>query len=830
MANKCPECHFVNPEGSSFCGKCATPLPSLEEVSDSPTRSRVTTPDKLTRGTTFASRYEIIEELGEGGMGKVLRVEDKKIHEEIALKVLSPEIAADKITIERFRNELKLARKIAHKNVCRMYDFNEEKTTHYISMEYVPGEDLKSMIRMTKQLSVGTAISTVKQICEGLAEAHRLGVVHRDLKPGNIMIDKDGNVRIMDFGIARSLEAKGITGAGVMIGTPEYMSPEQAQGREADQRSDIYSLGVIFYEMVTGSIPFKGDTPLSIALKHKTEEPLEPRKFNAQIPENLSRVILRCMEKDREKRYQRVEELLSELSKIEKGIPTAERMIPKRKAKKEKIGEIKWKRPIIYGGMAILIILLIVGGIYLFKGHLEAIDSIAVLPLHNISGDPEQEYFADGMTEALISELVKIKGLKRVISRTSAMRYKETEKLMPEIARELNVDAIVEGSVLLVGERVRITAQLIEARTDRHMWADSYERDLRNILALQRELARAIAKEIKIAVTPEEQVRLAMASPVNPEAYQLYLKGRYLWNKRTGEDLKKALVYFERAIEKDPNYALAYTGLADTYLLLPSYLAFPPTETYSKGKEAALKALEIDDTLAEAHTSLANAMKYYFDWKSVEKEYKRAIELSPSYATAHHWYAYDLMLMGRHDEAIEEINLAQELDPHSLIINANVGYVLHMARLYDQAIEHYRNRLEMDPNFWVLHQYLGGAYLQKGKYEEAIAEFQEAITLSGSPQESMGNLGYSYAVSGRKAEAMKVVSELRELSKGKYISPYHIALIYVGFGQKNQAFEWLNKAIEEPDLFLVHLKVDPRFDSLRSDPRFTALLKKMGLD
>ncbi len=830
MANKCPECHFVNPEGSSFCGKCAAPLPSPEEVSDSPTRSRVTTPDKLTRGTTFASRYEIIEELGEGGMGKVFRVEDKKIHEEIALKVLSPEIVADKITITRFRNELKLARKIAHKNVCRMYDFNEEKTTHYISMEYVPGEDLKSMIRMTKQLSVGTAISTVKQICEGLAEAHSLGVVHRDLKPSNIMIDKDGNVRIMDFGIARSLEVKGITGAGVMIGTPEYMSPEQVEGKETDQRSDIYSLGVILYEMITGRLPFEGDTPLNIALKHKTEEPLEPRKFNAQIPENLSRVILRCMEKDREKRYQRVEELLSELRKIEKGIPTSERMIPKRKAKKEKIGEIKWKRLIIYGSMAILIILLIVGGIYLFKGHLEAIDSIAVLPLDNLSGDPEQEYFADGMTEALISELVKIKGLKRVISRTSAMRYKETEKLMPEIARELNVDAIVEGSVLLVGERVRITAQLIEARTDRHMWADSYERDLRNILALQKELARAIAKEIKIAVTPEEQVRLATYSPVNPEAYQLYLKGRYLWNKRTGEDLKKALVYFERAIEKDPNYALAYTGLADTYLILPSFIAFPPTEAYSKGKEAALKALEIDDTLAEAHNSLADVMKFYFDWKSAEKEYKRAIELSPSYATAHHWYAYDLMLMGRYDDAIEEINLALELDPNSLIINANMGYVLYNARRYDQAIEYYMNALEMDPNFWVLHQYLGRAYVQKGKYEEAIAEFQEAITLSGSLQENMGNLGYSYAVSGRKAEAMKVVNELKELSTRKYISSYHLALIYVGLGQKNQAFEWLNKAIEEPDIFLVHLKVDPLFDSLRSDPRFTALLKKMGLD
>jgi serine/threonine protein kinase/tetratricopeptide (TPR) repeat protein len=827
---KCPKCHFENPADNDFCSKCAAPLHPSEETSVSPTETIQAGKEELTRGSTFAGRYEVIEGLGRGGMGEVYRVYDKKIEEEVALELIKTEIASDERTIERVKNELKFARKIAHRNICRMYDLSEKEGTHYITMEYVPGENLKRMIKMMEQLSAAQVIFITKQVCEGLAEAHRLGVVHRDLKSSNIIIDKEGNARIMNFGIARSLEYKGITAAGVMIGTPEYMSPEQVEGKEPDQRSDIYSLGVILYEMITGRLPFEGDTPLSIALKHKAEEPLEPRKFNTQIPENLSRVILRCMEKDREKRYQRVEELLSELSKIEKGIPNSERMIPKRKPKKEKIGEIKWKRLIIYGRMAIIIILLMVGGIYLFKGRREAIDSIAVLPLDNLSGNPEQEYFADGMTEALIRELAKIKAFQRVISRTSVMLYKETDKSLPEIASELNVDAIVEGSVLLIGERVRITTQLIEARTDQPMWTDSYERDLRNILALQRELARAIAKEIKIAVTPEEQVRLAMASPINPEAYQLYLKGRYLWNKRTGEDLKKALVYFERAIEKDPNYALAYTGLADTYLILPSYIAFPPTEAYSKGKEAALKALEIDDTLAEAHTSLADVMKFYFDWKRAEKEYKRAIELSPSYATAHHWYAYDLMLMGRHDDAIKEINLAQELDPHSLIINANMGYVLYNARRYYQAIEYYMNALEMDPNFWVLHQYLGRAYLQEGKYEEAIAEFQEAITLSGSLQENMGDLGYSYAVSGRKAEAMKVVNELKELSTRKYISSYHLALIYVGLGQKNQAFEWLNKAIEEPDIFLVHLKVDPRFDNLRSDPRFTALLKKMGLD
>jgi len=830
MVITCPKCHYENPSDYKFCKKCATLLSSLEDISDLPTKNLKTPIDKLNRRSTFAGRYEVIEELGKGGMGEVYRVFDKKIEEEVTLKLIRPEIAADRKTIEKFRNELKFARKIAHKNVCRMYDLNEEEGTPYITMEYVPGENLKSIIAMTKQLSVSTAVNIAKQICEGLAEALRLGVVHRDLKPSNIMIDKEGNARILDFGIARSLKAKGITGAGVMIGTPEYMSPEQVEEKEVDQRSDLYALGVILYEMMTGRIPFEGDSALSIALKHKTEVPPDPREINAQIPEDLSRVILRCMEKDKEKRCQNAEELLSELSKIEKGIPTPERMVSKRKTIREKISEMKWKRLLIYGVMAILIISLIVGGIYLITGRREVIHAIAVLPLANLSDDPQQEYFADGMTEALIGELTKIKALQRVISRTSVMRYKNTDKSLPEIARELNVDVVVEGSVLLIGKQVRMTAKLIDARKDRHIWTNSYNRDVQNILGLQRELARSIAKEIKIAVTPEEQAQLTEASPVNPEAYQLYLKGRYVWNKRTRDDLEKALEYFGQAIEKDPNSALAYTGLADTYAILPGYADFPPTEAYSKAKEAAQKALAIDDTLAEAHTSLANVTKYDRDWISTEKGYKRAIELSPNYATAHHWYAYDLMLMGRFDESIAEINLAQELDPYSLIINANVGFILYHARRYDQAIEHYRNRLKMDPSFWLLHMYLGRALVQVEKYEEAIVEFQEAINLSGRIAENLSVLCYGYAISGRRAEAMKILSELNQLSMQKNVSPYLIAIIYVGLGLSDQAFEWLYKAVENPDILLVHIKVDPIFDSIRPDPRFKELLRKVGLN
>ncbi len=787
---------------------------------------------ELSRGKIFAERYEVIEELGKGGMGSVYRVFDRKVQEEVALKLLKSVIAGDKSIIDRFRNELKLARKISHRNVCRMYDLGEEEGSHFITMEYVRGEDLKHSIARMGPLSIGKAISIAKQVCHGLAEAHRSGVIHRDLKPQNIMIDRKGNSRIMDFGIASSVKTRGITGYDAIIGTPEYMSPEQVEGRETDQRSDIYSMGIILYEMLTGKLPFQGDTPLSVAMKHKTEQAPDPREINAQIPSELSEVILKCLEKQKEERFQKADELISVLDKIEQELPTTEKIIPLAKPEKEKIGQALRKNVLLYGVLLIIVISLIMIGFYFFRERPVAIDSIAVLPLKNVSGNPEQEYFADGMTEVLITELAKMSGLKRVISSTSVMHFKETDKVLPEIARELHVEAIVEGSVMLVGEIVRINVQLIEAAKDRHLWADSYERNLRDVLSLQKEVAQTIAEKIKITITPDEQKRLKTTRQINPEAYEAYIKGRYHWNKRNREGMLKCIELFQKAIESDPAYALAYAGLADAYIVLGWWDVYPPKEVFPKAKAAALKALEIDDNLAEAHTALAAIQApFEFDWVAAERGFKRAIELNPNYATAHQWYAEYLASLGRHEEAMEEIQRARELDPLSLIIQSAEAVFLYLDRQYDLAIEQCQKVLEMDPTYLAAHLFLVWSYEAKGMQDEALSETIEVARLWGFDEQIVEELQNAYSREGMKAvhHAFIEISE-KEISQGKYVAAYEIALQYAMIGDKDKAFEWLDKAYEERSGRMSYLFVEPQFDSIRSDPRFTELLKKIGFE
>jgi len=830
MGLKCPKCQTDNPETQKFCGECATPLPSSEEVRVTETLETPT--EELTRGTIFADRYEIIEELGKGGMGKVYRVEDKKLKQEVALKLIKPEVSSDKKTIERFRNELKTARMIRHKNVCGMYDLGEEKGTHFITMEYVPGEDLRSMIRMSKQMSVATSIDVAKQVCEGLAEAHRLGVVHRDLKPSNIMIDKEGNSRIMDFGIARSIKGKGITGAGVMIGTPEYMSPEQVEGKEIDQRSDIYSLGIILYEMVTGRVPFRGDTPLNVAVKQKTEAPEDPKKLNSQIPDDLSHVILRCLEKNKENRYQSGGEVHTELTRIEKGIPTTEKVIPKRKPITSKEITVTFGLKKLFILSSIVVILAIIAGVvWQFFPKKETatpppeLTSIAVLPFADLSQKKDQAYFCDGMTDEIIARLSRLEDWK-VISRTSVMRYKSTDKDIKEIGHELDVATILEGSIRKEEDDIRITAQLINVKDGFQLWSDTYDQKLERIFVIQSDIAEKIAEALKMKLSPEDEAWLQKKPTENLEAYNLYLKGRWFWNKRTEEGIRTAIKHFEEVIEKDPEYALAYSGLADSWAILPNYgsisSAAERKEAYSKAEEAAIRALEINDELAEARASLGSVKESYWDWTASDREYRRAIELNPGYATAHHWYAYNLVRRGLFDEALEEIKKAQALDPLSLAINRDVGMVYYYSREYDKAIETLQNYLEMEPNSFIGSSWLLMAYLQKRSYKDALALSKKL--------ESPGGLAFTYIMMGERDKGLKLFEDVLKRSKGEYLSPWRLAAFYFALGEDDQGFMFLNKAYEEQDFMISLIKVDPLFDGIRLDPRYKALLKKMNLE
>ncbi|NIM59022.1 MAG: protein kinase, partial [Candidatus Aminicenantes bacterium] len=749
-------------------------------------------------------------------------------------KLIKPEIASDKKTIERFSNELKMARKIAHRNVGRMYHLSEHEGTHYITMEYVPGEDLKSSIRRMGPLGAGKTAFIAKQVCEGLAEAHRLGVIHRDLKPQNIMIDKDGNARIMDFGIARSVKGKGITGAGVMVGTPEYMSPEQAEMKEVDRRSDIYSLGVILYEMVTGRVPFEGETPLGIAMKHKSEDPQNPKEINAQIPDDISRLILKCMEKNKEKRYQSAAGVLSELTRIEEGIPSTERVVPKKKpiTPKEITVTLGLKKLLIPAlvVIAVAIIAIIIWQLIPQKEAVSPeIPSIAVLPFKDLSPQKDQEYFCDGMSEALINAMTNIKELK-VIARNSAFSFKGKEQSLSEMGKKLNVGTVLEGSVQKVGNRLRITAKLINVEDGVNLLSEMYDREMQDVFTIQDEISLAIIDKLKVQLLGDEKVRLVKRHTENLEAYNLYLKGRYFWNKRTDEEINKAVEYFERAIEIDPKFAPAYAGIADSYISLAWLDYLSPRVAYKRARKEALKAIEVDDTVGEAYVSLAN-IKAWLDWDipGAEQEFKRAIVLNPSNAEAHHQYSHLLAAAGRFEEAIDEMKQALELEPLSIIINSCMGQTLYFARKYDEAIEQLQKAIEMDPNYHDPQSWRGMAYIEKGMPEKAIEKLQKDAPSIGITTRWIAAIGYAYAELGRRDEALRIIDQLKNLSAKRSVDPYFISWIYASLGQKDPAFDWLNKAIDARSGFIVYLNVDPVFDSIRSDPRFKDLLSKAGL-
>jgi TolB-like protein/Tfp pilus assembly protein PilF/tRNA A-37 threonylcarbamoyl transferase component Bud32 len=734
------------------------------------------------------SHYRILEKLGEGGMGGVYKADDTSLKRTVALKFLHPDAFDTEETKQRFIREAQLGASLDHPNICTIYEIDQQNGQIYMAMAYVDGVTLKQRFE-SGPLDPAEAVDIAIRVAKGLAAAHAKGVVHRDIKSSNIMLGGEGQVKITDFGLAISPDDAEPLEIAAVVGSVAYMSPEQARAEEIDERTDIWSLGVVLYEMVTGRLPFGGDFGAAVLYSVLNEEPTPASELQPNVPSQLDEILGRMIVKDREQRYQSVDAVIADLSAIRSELEPADEGQSAQKSLQS---------------------------------------SIAVLPFVDMSPEQDQEYFCDGIAEEITNALTRVDRM-RVVARTSAFSFKGKDMDIPEIGRRLGVGALVEGSVRKAGNRLRIAVQLTDAADGYEIWSQQYDREMEDVFAIQDEITLAIVNKLRITLLGDDREVLVKRHTVDPEAFSLYWQGRFFWNKRTEDGYRKSLSYFEEAIAQDPSYALAYVGTADCYNLLGWYDYLAPEEAFPKAREAVHKALEMDDGLAEAHATAGwICVNHEWNWGCAEDRYKRALTLNPGYATAHQWYSEYLSYMGRHQESISHGERAVELDPLSIIINNDLGQVLYYARESDRAIVQLHKTLEMDPEFAIPYFFLAFAYLQKQEYFQAISAAQKALDLSGGDDPlNIAQLGTVYAFSGEPERARGALERLKRLAQHKYVSPFCVAFIYMGLGQYDDAFEWLDKAFKTHDHWLETLHVHPVLDPLRVDDRYPRLLDRM---